>query len=810
MKISLNWLKQYIDINVTIDALVEILNQIGIEVESVESIGLKRQDTLVVGEVLDIKQHPNADKLSVCHVKVGDGETKQIVCGAKNFKLNDKVPVALQGTILPGDFTIAETIMRGIKSEGMMCSGREMGIGNDHSGLLILPEDTPIGALVYDVLGFKGDYILDLSITANRGDCLSYIGIARSLAAKLKTNFTIPKVKNFASCRAKTSANNLIKDLNVLSESAPYYTAWSVQNVKVGDSPEWLQTALRNSGLRSINNVVDITNYVMLETGQPLHALDADKISCGKLVVRQANDNEIIKTLDGSTHVLNNLITIIADEEKPLAIAGVIGGLSAEITFDTKNIVIESAYFDHASVRKTSRSLGIATDSSYRFARDVDPDGVKFAASRAIEMICEICGGDVVSDGLEIGTKPRSAVAIELDPAFLSSYSGLNVDYTEAQDIFKRLGFNVDASGKVWVITVPTFRSDVTRKVDLVEEFLQIHGTADIPDDVISANLSHRDHDKIPVFSKKAGDYLCDLGFFECYNYSLRNSSEIEKFTSNTKEMCACVDNPLLADQDYYRFSIIPGLIDTLKLNIQNGNSDRKFFEIGRVATNANNKIFECLSVGFVVLAEWLEKKWRIDNPVDFYDVKAILSNIIEQCIGKRSINFVQLNDNKMWQTGYSANFGDISHVGIDAKCGLLNLDVTRGLDIKQPVYAGELLINLSVFDRKKSKATYKPFSQFPRSTKDIAIIVDETENAGTVQSFLEKIAAQTVSGQIFIENIKLFDIYHGKGLPENKKSLAFAINYRSNERTLTDKEVQTSFELIQNKIFEKYDVRKL
>ena len=810
MKISLNWLQKYIDIHLTVDELVEVLNQIGIEVESVESVGLKRQDTLVVGEVLDIKQHPNADKLSVCHVDVGDGEIKQIVCGAKNFKLNDKVPVALNGTILPGDFAISETMMRGVKSEGMMCSGREMGTGNDHSGLLILPEDTPVGASVCDVLGLQGDYVLDLSITANRGDYLSYIGIARALAAKLKINFTVPNVKNFVSCHAKTSANNFIKELNVSSKTTPYYTAWSVQNVKVSDSPEWLQRALRTSGLRSINNVVDITNFVMLETGQPLHALDADKITGGKLVVRQAKDNETIKTLDGNMHVLNEQVTVIADVDNPLVIAGIIGGIAAEINCETKNVVLESAYFEHASVRKTSRSLGIATDSSYRFVRDVDPDGVKFAAFRALEMLCEICGGEVVSDGLEVGEKPRGSVSIELDSEFLSSYTGLRVDFQEAQDIFKRLGFDVDVSAKDWIVTVPTFRSDVTRNVDLVEEFLQIHGTADIPDTVISANLSHRDHDKIPVFSKRAGDYLCDLGFFECYNYSLRSSAEIEKFTSKPRVQFALVDNPLLADQDYYRFSVIPGLIDTLKLNVQNGNSDGKFFEIGRVVAQTQNKFFECLAIGFAVLAEDLEKKWRVPEPIDFYDVKAILLQLIEQCVGKRAINSIQINDEKMWQSGYAASFGDIFNVGIDAKCGLLSLDITRALDIKQPVYAGELLINLSVFDRKKSKATYKPFSQFPRSTKDIAIIVDEAENAGTVQSFLEKISAQTVSGQIFIENIKLFDVFHGKGLPENKKSLAFAINYRSNERTLTDKEVQTSFELIQNKISEKYDIRKL
>ncbi|MGB0744847.1 MAG: phenylalanine--tRNA ligase subunit beta, partial [Opitutales bacterium] len=479
MKISYNWLKNYIDLDPiehSPQVLAEVLPLLGFDIEEYEELGPPQLDNVVVGEVLQYEQHPDADRLRCCLVNTGkEGEPHKIVCGAKNFKAGDKVMVALPGAVLPGDFKIKASKLRGQPSEGMMCSAKELQLGQDHDGIMILDPKVALGTPLNDLYK-DGDTVFDLEITPNRVDVLSHIGVARELSAKFGLEVKYPDIK--ASTENESTGEPLISKVEVSApEYCPHYTAVCVKGVKVGPSPKWLKDAIEATGQRSINNVVDVTNYVLHETCQPLHAFDAAKIKGGKLVVRMAGEGEKITTLDDEERTLDATMGVIADAERPLVVAGVMGSVDAEVDDSTTDIVLEAAYFAPTSVRATSRKLGLSSDSSYRFERGVDPRGVTYASLRAVDLILDVAGGTVDSHMIVVGSEPATINEVALRPEYVRKFIGFDISNEQMQSVLESLELAVSIHNEAdnserWEVSIPSYRGDLQREVDLIEEIV--------------------------------------------------------------------------------------------------------------------------------------------------------------------------------------------------------------------------------------------------------------------------------------------------------------------------------------------------
>ncbi|MDR2737800.1 MAG: phenylalanine--tRNA ligase subunit beta [Puniceicoccales bacterium] len=806
MKISSVWLRRYVDLGVDDGELCEIFTSIGLEVEGVENVGVARQKGLVVGEILEIVRHPNADKLLLCKVKVDTDDVRQIVCGAKNFKLNDHVPVALPGTILPGGLRIMKSNLRGINSDGMMCSGKELAIGNDHSGLLILGEGTRVGACLHDEIPIDCDTIFDLSLTANRGDCLSHIGIARDVAAKFGIPLKLPRIEAIGVV-GTAPRDHFLGEISIETDKCECYSAICVKNISIGESPDWMKRDLSAIGMRSINNAVDIGNWVMVETGQPVHIFDARKIRGNRLVIRQARDGETVISLDCKKRTLGSDVMVICDAERPLVIAGITGSVDAEVDAGTTDILIESAYFAPESIRRSARQLNISTESSNRFARDIDTSNIAHNCQRVANLVTEICGGEVVSKCWQVGSPKRNGVGIDFKPSFIGKLCGFSIPLAEAESILKNLGFTVGKIGvDMWKVMVPAHRPDIACPADIVSECARIYGSDKIPRTAVKGLGIHCRKDSLSNFRQCAGTYLSNCGFFECCNLSLRSKIEAEKFFGENSALS--MKNYLTSDQNCYRNSLLFGLMDSMRMNIQNGNFDTKFFEIGRVAVRVDGRFNECLSVCCVMLDAPLERSWRPVEPLDFYDVKATIFPILKN-FAKKIPTFEAVADSNVWQPGYAGTCGFLASDRFQATCGLLNTDLTEKFDVKQRVLAAEIVVHLSFLDKKQEKGAYVPFSQFPRVSKDLSLIVGGAEPAATVESNAVKLAKKNLPGGVFVESVSVFDVYAGRGIPDGMKNIGITINYRSNDRTLTDLEIQASFVAMQKEIENLYEIRK-
>lgn len=804
MKVSLNWLKRYIDLKASVEELESVFPGLGFEVESISYAGMPPLKNVVVGEVLSREPHPDADKLGVCQVKVGgDSEpVRQIVCGASNYKVGDKIPVALEGAYLPGDFKIKKSKLRGVPSEGMMCAAQELGLSDDTPGLMILDEALEVGTPINDI--FKdNDVVFDLELTANRGDCASHIGIARELSAYYKLPLRIPDIEEPSFADNK---NGLIATLNVDTKECPLYMLYSVKGVKVGPSPEWLRKDLEAIGLRPVNNIVDITNWVMMETGQPLHAFDAGKIESKSITVRLAAAGEEIITLDEKKRKLSSEDIVIADSSKPIAIAGIMGDFATGVTESTVDVVIESAYFNRGPIRKTSRSQFLSTDSSYRFARDVDPLNVAYAAHLAVTKIADIAGGAPTVECMHMAENPpRKPQVIELTGDYIRSVGGYGPENEEIKNIFKCLGFEVEDNNKKFIVTVPTFRADIYRPIDLAEECLRIYGPDKIPTTEIIVKGLSREDDLLSVFNHKASDYLVGQSFDECYHYSLQDGKKLESLFGKELTESIKLENPLTADHTHIRPSLIPSLLEAVRLNQDNGNSPRRFFEVGRVHRPENGKIREFASIGFVMVLEPGTRFWLNREFVDFYSAKNIALEIGRLSgirMNPQALNFAGLESSMLWQDGQAAAAGE-SKNGYTIEVGLLNLKTTKEWGIDSPIIAGEILIGIESFRKQAKRSKFKEFSHFPASKKDIALVMDSDTPAQEALVKLESVARSAVGDICTLEDVSVFDVYRGKGLAENKKSLAFSLTFRGIDRTLKDKEIHSVFDSIQKSICE-------
>ncbi len=809
MKVSQQWLRRYIDLDRSREEIEEALTLIGFEVEGVEEIGLPLLDKVVVGEVLTSEPHPNADRLTVCEVSVSEGgETKNIVCGAKNYQVGDRVPVALAGSLLPGNFKIKKSKLRGVVSDGMMCSARELQLGDDHRGLLILEDRPAVGTPINEVFP-ETDLVFDIEVTPNRPDCLSHLGIARELSARFGLPLDFPQIVGSSKPAAALTLPPLLDKMIVeIPQKCPHYRAYCIWDVKIGPSPQWMRRLLKSAGLRPINNVVDITNFVLLELGQPLHTFDASKIRRGKLVIRQAGRGEEIVTLDDKRRTLAPPMTVIADAERALVVAGIMGSIDAEVDDSTTNLVLEAAYFNPSNIRSTSRRLNLVSDSSYRFARGVDPKGTEFAALRAIDLILEIAGGKLEGPPFVVGEPPLMEREIEIGPRYIRSRLGFDVEDASIGEVFEALGLYVQkrrhADGSIyWNVGIPSFRLDLERPIDLVEEFLRIYGTDKIPTArPVAPGLLHKD-DPVDIFKRKSASYLCGRHFNECLNYSMRSAEEVDLWFSHAAASTLQLANPLASDQSHLRPSLIPCLLDSLRLNRYRGNSPLRLFETGNVWRERDGRLWELFSVAFLMVqdsasasGQWIERQ-----PPDFFQVAGIVRNLLRLAGAETdAIPFEPIQTEDSWQEGHAASICDYA-MGCQAKAGILNYSMLKKWDIEGTVLAGAVYLRPAFLRNPRSRPSHRPISQYPPITKDLALVVDESLFAENVNKALESAAREAAAGDFTVESINVFDVYRGKGLPEGKKSLAFNLVFRSLQRTLTDEEVNRAFDAIQKSI---------
>ncbi|MFZ9837205.1 MAG: phenylalanine--tRNA ligase subunit beta [Opitutaceae bacterium] len=805
MKVSLNWLRDYVPLTASPEEIARAITFLGFEVEGIHSTGAPRLDHVVVGEILTRARHPNADKLSVCTVDVGPaGGVKTIVCGAANCDVGHRVLVALPGAVLPGNFAIKASKIRGQASEGMMCSPDELGLPGDHAGLLLLPERPALGLPIQEALP-GGDTIFDVEITPNRPDCQCHLGIARELAAWFRLPLTYPQARFRGDVSAAPQRPDLLAGVEVQSpEDCPYYSAHVVTGIKVGPSPAWLQDRLRAVGLRPINNVVDVTNYVMLETGQPLHAFDARRLAGNRIIVRLAGEGECLLTLDGKERKLDARTLVIADAARTVVIAGVMGGEDSGVTAETADLVLECAVFRRQTVRAASRRLGLSTDSSYRYERGVDAHGAPEAAGRAIDLILETAGGTVVGPSFRVGGDVPWSREVVVTHDFITERLGFEVPAAEMRAALEALELRITreeetiqpARGPAWTVAIPSWRDDLDRPIDLVEEVLRLHGTERIPAAaVVSPGLAAED-DPVVRFNRQATDYLVGHDFHECVNYTLRPARELAAWTAAAELPRLALANPFVDDQTHLRSSLIGGLLESLRLNQTRGVPVARLAETGRIFLEREGQVVECVAAAFVVAESSGERSWLRRESADFFNAR----HHVGALAGLAGLRLGPLAPATApgWQVGQAALAGD-SRRGWWAGAGLVDLALTRSLGVEGRVQAGFLALMPELLPARAGVRRFQDFSLFPAALRDLALIVPEATPAGEVMGRVERASRQAAGPNFAFEGASVFDVYRGPGLPEGHKSIAFNLVFRGKDRTLTDEEVNTAFQRLQD-----------
>jgi len=810
VKVSKNWLQSYVDLgNLSEEEISRAITFLGFEVEGVLHTGAPALASVYVGEVLTREKHPGADKLSVCTVDVGPKHgIRTIVCGAQNYKAGDRVPVALPGAVLPGNFEIKQSKIRGQASDGMMCSGRELGVGDDHTGLLILTDRPDLGLPINDVLP-AGDVVFDIEVTPNRPDCLSHLGIARELAAWFKRELRYPEIKFTANSVSDVAgAGELLKEVRVDSQQdCPLYTAFTIAGVRIGPSPGWMQDRLRAVGLRPINNVVDVGNYVLHEYGQPVHAFDASKLRGSQIIVRNASEGEKITTLDGRERTLSSSMLVIADAERPVVVAGVMGGMDSGVGENTGDLVLEVAVFRRQSVRATSRRLGLTSDSSYRYERGVDPHTLLEAAHRTLDLILETAGGRVVGKIHRVGSDVPWQREIVMRPDLVNDRIGFKLSTEEMKASLESLELMVNREREIsedkavqWTVSIPSWRDDLDRPIDLVEEILRLHGTDKIPVAQVSAPGLLAEDDPVVRFNRAAMEYLVGHDFHECVNYTLRSKQEQQAAGAPVDDLALA--NPFVEDQSHLRSSLIGGLLESLKLNQARGVIVSRLAETGRVFRKEGEQIWECASVGFVIAEPVGERAWLRREPGDFYSAKHCIESIASLAgidLSRQPLAPVTSLESG-WQPGHACTAGNLAH-GWTASFGLLGLSAVRQLGVEGKVFAGVLAVLPGKISSETVRRRYKPFSSFPPALRDLAIIVDGSVPADEVRKTLAGMARNAIGNAFQLEGVKVFDVYNGPGVPEGRKSLAFSLVFRAEDRTLTDEEVNAVFQKLQTEL---------
>lgn len=780
MKVSLNWLRDYIEYDASPAALADLLTMAGIEVEGVLQRGV-HLDQVVVAQITSSEQHPNADRLSVCRVDDGSGQPRQIVCGAKNFQAGDKVPLALPGATLPGDFKIKVGKLRGVESEGMLCSGKELGVADDADGLLILPKDARVGAPIGEM--FPSDTVFDLEITPNRPDLLSYVGLAREIAALSKGQLYWPGDAEWQmlAVAPRTDDNELSVTIAPdAADACPYYSARLIRGVTVGPSPDWLRTRLEAAGLRSINNVVDITNYVLLETGQPLHAFDAAKIPGSALEPRLAHDGEEFLALDGKTYRLQPHQLVIAAQDGPaLALAGVMGGAGSGVTAATRDVVLESAYFASAGIRRTSRETGISSDSSYRFERGVDPGATADASLRATQLILRAAGGEAgatyVRETSSFAGQARGERLVTINAVRCQRLLGQPVSSERIAEILSGFGLQQVANNAgIW--RVPSYRGDLTREVDLIEEISRVIGLHQTPSRTRAAFAAVSPVDHEYDFAMTLRRRLAGLGFFEARSVSLLSEAAAQGSGG------VRLKNPLNEEGAVLRGSLLPGLLAAAGRNARLGATDLRLFEIGRVfSPEAPAGVPEPSRLAVLFTGAALAPGWRNSaaREADFHDLRGVFEALapgLEVAVAPADALLAQ---------AVTLSLGG-EPLG---RAGQLMPARARELDLRGAAFVAEIDV-AALRRRVGGERRFAALARFPSVTRDLAIVADAELPHGRIAGALRG------AGEPLLTGIELFDVFtdaKGEKVPAGKKSLAYSLTFRADDRTLKTEEVNAA-----------------
>ena len=802
MKLSYNWLKDYIKCDLSAQQIAEAMTSIGIEVDSVEEKeviegGLKN---VVVAEVLTCEAHPDSDHLHVTTVNDGGAEPVQVVCGAPNVAAGQKVLFAQLGAVLPGDFKIKKSKIRGVESFGMICAEDELGLGTSHDGIMVLPEDAPVGQPAKDYLHIESLAVIEYEITANRVDAASHWGVARDLYAYLRHNgipceLTRPDVE--ASFDAIPHAEGEAMPVEVLDPSgAPRYTGILLKGIKVGPSPKWMQERLSAVGSRPINNIVDISNYVLFELGQPLHTFDADKVRGGKVIVRRATEGEPIRTLDGAEHKLHSTDMVIADAQGPMCIAGVFGGEDSGVSDGTVNLFIESAYFDPGSIRKTSKSQQLQTDASFRYERGADPEVAIYALKRAASLVSEYAGGSVVGEIVESYPQKIERKRIELDYDRIEAFVGQKLGHENIDRILESLAYTFESKeGAKRTVLAPCYMVDVSRECDVVEEILRIYGYDNIalPKHMkMSVNATPKPEPE--AVRSSISNFLAANGFVETMNNSLTKGEYYEGLKTFPADHCVRIVNPLSQDLNVMRQTLMLNALEVVAYNVNRQCPSMKIFEYGSVYQRLPEKSGETLE-GYeehqafcLAITGSSEKSWKTaSSKSDFYQLKGYLELLLKRFGAD------------IYQLWTDAAPSDIFSEGVVYKLpgqgtqlavmGTVNPQLARKFGVKQPVFMAEISWPVLFALIKRNKVAFKELPKYPEVKRDLAVLLDE----GISYADLRMTAIK--QSKKLLRNVSLFDVYRGDKIPFGKKQYALSFTFQDLEKTLTDQDIERVME---------------
>ena len=795
MKLSYSWLKEYLECELTPAQVAEAMTSIGIEVDSLEEQeeipgGLAG---VVVAKVVECVEHPDSDHLHVTKVDAGTGELLQVVCGAPNVAAGQKVLFATIGTVLPGDFKIKKSKIRGVESLGMICAQDELGIGTDHAGIMVLPEDAVIGTPAKEYLHLKTDAVIEYEITANRVDAASHWGVARDLYAYLQSigapcKLNRPTDEGYKAPAAGKGIPFEVADL----EGAPRYSGITMKGVKVAPSPEWLQKDLRAIGLNPINNIVDISNFILFELGQPLHIFDAAKIGGGKVIVRRAAEGEPLRTLDGVDRKLKATDMVIADATKPMCIAGVFGGEDSGVSDSTTEIFIEGAYFDPASIRKTSKAHGLQTDASFRFERGADPSVAAFAGRRAAALIAQVAGGEVVAPQVDNYPNPIAKKQIELDYERIQNFIGKKIGAEVIEKILTALQYEfVSKTAKGAVVAVPTYMIDVYRECDVVEEILRIYGynNIELPRGMHASIMPSPSPDPEAVCNY-ISNFLAANGFSEIMNNSLTKSSYYKGLQTFPEEKCVSIVNPLSSDLAVMRQSLIPNALEVAAYNINRQVNTLRTFEYGSVyqvdpeGDKTKLESYEEHPCFCLMMTGPSEKAWNSEaRKGNYFQLKGYL----EMLLARYGVDAFTLETEAAPADMFSEGlvyFMPGSRRPL-AVMGTVNPAYARRFDVKQPVFVAEIAWPALLVLVKRVKVKFTELPKFPEVRRDLALLFDESVDYASVRK------AAFRGAKKLLKQVTLFDVYRGDKIPEGKKQYALGFVFQDLEKTLTDEEIE-------------------
>jgi len=778
MKVPYSWLKDYVEINVSPKELGDKLTLTGSQLEELIIQGDVIQK-VVTGKITKIEKHPDAEKLSICQVNIGSEEI-QIVTAATNMKEQDVVPVALHGSTLADGSKIKKGKLRGEVSNGMFCSEEELGIAGDEPvhGLLILPTDTKLGADIKDILGLN-KAILDFEITSNRPDCLSIVGMARETAAALRTTYTMPNLE-YKALNSK-NINDELK-VEIKDELCNRFMARGVKNVKVGPSPSWMQEKLLEAGIRPINNIVDITNFVMLEIGQPMHAYDKRELTTSKIVVERANDETKFTTLDEVERQLDDSMLCIKDSDIIIGLAGIMGGLNSQIKEDTTEVIFECANFDGRNIRVNSKKLNLRSEASSRFEKDIDPNLASIAMNRACSLICELDAGEVMEGTIDVYNKKKEAKDVIVDSNWVNKFLGTDISKEEMKRCLDSVDLFTKIDGDNLIVTASTFRIDIAIREDIAEEVARIYGYDNIPTTIFKIATDREPRYKKGILDNKIVLLATSSGLNQSISYSFVSPKVFDKINlpeDSALRTVVKIKNPLGEDYSVMRTSTLPSMMESLGRNYSRNNSYVRLFEMGKVYIKNEDDTKLPTERNIITIG--------IYGDCDYLDLKGAVENIVEG-LGIKSAKFERESENTSYHPGKTAKL--VIGKTVVGTLGEVHLEVCENYGIGVPCFVAELNLDV-LYESAKMDKKYKPLPKFPAVTRDIAVLAEDSMLVQEIDETIRK------AGGNLVEKVELFDIYKGKQIPDGKKSIAYAIWYRDENKTLTDEDVNKVHEKI-------------